>query len=131
MHEVFASFSFIFGTWPWAWVAVVFLVSLLVGSFLNVVIHRLPVMLDKDWRGQGNALLADNVAREEEPGETLDLEAGAAGLAAQAHSGDRRPAPPYNLVVPRSACVNCGTMITAGQNIPVVSYLLLGGRCAN
>jgi leader peptidase (prepilin peptidase)/N-methyltransferase len=88
-------------------------------------------MLDRDWRDQANELLADNAAREEGPGETLELDAGAAGLAAQAHFGERTPTPPYNLVVPRSACVNCGTMITAGQNIPVLSYLLLRGRCAN
>jgi leader peptidase (prepilin peptidase)/N-methyltransferase len=81
-----------------------FLLALLIGSFLNVVIHRLPVMLDRQWRAQAE--------------ETLGAEPGP-------------PAERYNLVVPRSACPHCGAEIKAHENIPVVSYLLLGGRCAN
>jgi len=81
----------------------VFLLSLLIGSFLNVVIHRLPIMLDRQWKLQADELLG----KESAP-----------------------PAEPYNLVVPRSACPRCGAPIKSHQNIPVVSYLLLGGRCA-
>jgi leader peptidase (prepilin peptidase)/N-methyltransferase len=87
-----------------------FLLSLLIGSFLNVVIHRLPVMLDRQWRAQAQEMLTDGSA--------------AANPAA--------PEPvAYNLVTPRSACPHCNAPIRAHQNIPVVSYLLLGGKCAN
>jgi leader peptidase (prepilin peptidase)/N-methyltransferase len=80
---------------------VVFLFGLLVGSFLNVVIHRVPVMLERAWRRECLAL-----------------------------DGKEPPAEaPYNLVVPRSACPSCKAPIGALQNIPVVSWLLLGGRC--
>jgi leader peptidase (prepilin peptidase)/N-methyltransferase len=89
---------------------------LLVGSFLNVVIHRLPVMLDRQWRAQAEEALAPDGAAQRPDA--------AAGSAA---AGQR----PYNLVVPRSACPHCGTEIKAHQNIPVLSYLLLGGKCAH
>ena len=77
--------------------------GLMVGSFLNVVIHRLPKMLANEWEAQCAAL------REDTPAEQ----------------------PKYNLVLPRSACPSCGTMISAWQNIPVASWLALRGRCAN
>ena len=77
-------------------------VGLCVGSFLNVVIHRLPKMLERGWEAQCAELRGEAPA----------------------------PAPAYNLVVPRSACPSCGTPITALQNIPVVSWIALGGRCA-
>jgi len=76
--------------------------GLCVGSFLNVVIHRLPKMLDRGWREQCAELR----------GEELKTE------------------PPYDLVRPRSQCPSCGHPITALENIPVVSYLFLRGRCA-
>ena len=78
------------------------LIGLCVGSFLNVVIHRLPKMLERGWQAQCAELRGDVVAVE----------------------------PAYNLVVPRSACPACGQPITALQNIPVVSWLALRGRCA-
>lgn len=82
---------------------IVFVFGLLVGSFLNVVIHRMPVMLERAWRR-----------------ECLSLD------------GAEPPAePPYNLVVPRSACPGCKAPIKAHQNIPVLSWLLLKGRCSN
>ena len=78
------------------------LVGLCIGSFLNVVIHRVPKMLERGWREQC-AELAGTVPAEE---------------------------PTYNLVVPRSRCPSCSRPIGALENIPVVSYLLLRGRCA-
>ncbi len=78
------------------------LIGLCVGSFLNVVIHRLPKMLERGWQAQCAELRGENPA----------------------------PGPVYNLMVPRSACPACGAPITALQNIPVVSWLMLGGRCA-
>ncbi|HET6725388.1 MAG TPA: A24 family peptidase [Gammaproteobacteria bacterium] len=74
------------------------LLGLLVGSFLNVVIYRLPVMLDRAWRRE---------AGEEPP---ADEE-------------------PFNLAVPRSRCRQCGHLIGAWENIPLISFALLKGRC--
>jgi leader peptidase (prepilin peptidase)/N-methyltransferase len=79
------------------------LLGLVVGSFLNVVILRLPVMLEQAWRRDCR--------------EFLELPQEAPGV-------------PFNLVVPRSRCPDCGHQITALENIPVVSYLMLGGRCS-
>ena len=79
------------------------LLGLMVGSFLNVVIHRVPIMLDREWRAQAEELAGREPAKSE----------------------------PYNLVVPRSACPSCQAPITALQNIPVVSWLALRGKCAN
>ncbi|MEE9101499.1 A24 family peptidase [Pseudomonas nitroreducens] len=80
------------------------LLGLLVGSFLNVVIHRLPRMMERDW--QREARLA------------LDLPEG-------------EPQPTYNLILPNSQCPHCGHEIKAWENIPVVSYLALGGKCSS
>jgi leader peptidase (prepilin peptidase) / N-methyltransferase len=77
-----------------------------------VVIHRVPIMLDREWSAQ-----AAEILREKQ---------GDVGL-----KPDPQQKPKYNLVVPRSACPKCGAMITAAQNIPVVSYLWLKGKCAN
>jgi leader peptidase (prepilin peptidase)/N-methyltransferase len=79
------------------------LLGLLVGSFLNVVIHRLPIMMNAQWRIQAR--------------EYLKLPA-------------EPPAPVYNLMLPRSACPQCGHRIGTAENIPVLSYLVLRGRCA-
>jgi len=83
-----------------------------VGSFLNVVIHRVPIMLDREWSAQ-----AAEILREKQ---------GDVGL-----KPDLQQKPKYNLVVPRSACPTCGAMITAAQNVPVLSYLWLKGKCAS
>ncbi len=90
---------------PTIFVAVVFAFALLIGSFLNVVIFRLPLMMEREWRSQAEELL-------QEPAENL-------------------PEGSFNLVVPRSRCPSCGALIKAWQNIPVLSYLLLGAQCAN
>lgn len=84
--------------------------GLIVGSFLNVVIHRLPIMMERQWRAQ---------CLEPQGGE-------AAGQPA----ATGKPAERYNLVVPRSACPACRAPIGALQNIPVLSFLVLRGRCA-
>lgn len=76
-------------------------IGLLIGSFLNVVIHRMPIMLERAWQAECA------YARGEEP----------------------LPQDKYNLIVPRSACPQCGHQISAAENVPVVSYLLLGGKC--
>ena len=95
-----------------AWfIGVCLVLGLVVGSFLNVVIHRLPIMMERQWREQ--------CAELDEP----DL---AATLPAAPPLKER-----FNLVVPRSACPTCKAPITALQNIPIVSYVFLRGRCAN
>lgn len=83
--------------------------GLAVGSFLNVVIYRLPLMLDREWRAQCAELASHD------PHATT----------VAATPGER-----FNLVVPRSACPSCKAPITALQNIPLVSWVLLRGRCA-
>ena len=93
----------------------VFILSLIVGSFLNVVIYRLPIMLERDWRAQAAELLPAAASAEA---------AGSAGSAA--HATPER----LTLSTPGSACPGCKTPIKAWQNIPVVSWLLLRGRCA-
>ena len=75
--------------------------GLLVGSFLNVVIHRLPKMMEREWQAQ----------------------------CAELNGQTDEPTLRYNLMVPRSACPHCGHAIGAAENIPVLSYLFLRGKC--
>lgn len=82
--------------------ALAMLLGCTVGSFLNVVCLRLPKMMDMEWRAQCCELLATPV----------------------------EPAEPFNLAFPPSRCPKCGHSIRAWENIPVVSYVLLRGRCA-
>jgi leader peptidase (prepilin peptidase)/N-methyltransferase len=84
------------------WLAVAGVLGLLVGSFLNVVIHRLPRILERDWQAQCAELRGETIAE----------------------------AAPYNLVVPRSACPACGHGIAWYENVPVLSYLFLRGKCS-
>ncbi len=78
--------------------------GLFIGSFLNVVIHRLPIMLDREWKSASREMLGLEESDEE--------------------------LPTYNLSVPRSACPKCGHQITWYENIPVLSYVFLGGKCS-
>ena len=86
-----------------AFVLLAGITGLLVGSFLNVVIWRLPKMLERDWREQAHDILGL-------PGET--------------------PLPTYNLLLPHSQCPHCGHRIRAWENIPLLSYVFLRGRCS-
>ena len=86
---------------PAAFVSVSLFLGLIVGSFLNVVIHRLPKMMERGWQQQCAELRGESLPEQS----------------------------PYNLMVPRSACPNCKHAISAWENIPVVSYLVLGGKC--
>jgi leader peptidase (prepilin peptidase)/N-methyltransferase len=87
---------------PALFAAAVTLLSLAIGSFLNVVIHRMPKMIERQWR----------IEVAESSGQTVS------------------PEPRYNLMVPRSQCPACAHAITAMENVPVISYLLLRGKCA-
>jgi leader peptidase (prepilin peptidase)/N-methyltransferase len=81
------------------------LLGVIAGSFLNVVVHRLPKMMEREWRSQC--------------AEMLDSE------------GKPEQQPAYNLVVPRSRCPECDHQITALENVPVLSYVALRGRCSD
>jgi len=87
---------------PPVFVTVAALVGLAIGSFLNVVIHRLPKMMEREWQAE-----------------------------CAAARGEALPATPrYDLATPRSSCPACGHRITALENVPVLSYLWLRGKCA-
>ncbi len=88
---------------PWLYFSLVFLFSLMIGSFLNVVIHRLPIMLEREWQAEYLGYFNPETQPQQE---------------------ER-----YNLMVPRSACPHCGHAITAMENIPLLSWLWLKGRC--
>lgn len=98
------SFDYLIGS-PILFSAVVGLIGLLVGSFLNVVIYRLPVMMQLSWRKDCQDYL---------------------GLASEPQTDE-----PFNLVLPLSRCPGCNTPIKPYQNIPVISYIFLRGKCAN
>jgi leader peptidase (prepilin peptidase) / N-methyltransferase len=93
--------------------AVCGLVGLVVGSFLNVVIHRLPKMLERDWDGQAADLLEEKTLVE---------------VAKKLRVGNAQR---YNLMTPASNCPHCGHKIRAYENMPIVSYVFLRGRCAS
>lgn len=87
-------------------ISVVGIFSLLIGSFLNAAIYRIPVMLKREWDAECQAHInADN------PDYIAETKA------------------PFNLFLPRSICPTCGHQISALENIPVISYLMLGGKC--
>jgi leader peptidase (prepilin peptidase)/N-methyltransferase len=94
---------------PVLYLSLIFIFGLLVGSFLNVIIYRLPVMLKRQWKTDCMSFLAQE--NEPVPGSTT------------------RNDQPFNLVVPRSRCPHCGHLITALENVPVLSFLFLRGRC--
>ncbi|NBQ69416.1 MAG: prepilin peptidase [Nitrosomonadaceae bacterium] len=78
------------------------ILGLMIGSFLNVVIYRLPEMMKRDWLQQCAELQGEAV----------------------------QALPEFNLLTPRSTCIHCGHKITAWENIPIISYLFLRGRCS-
>ncbi len=91
-------------TSPMVWVAVVFIYALLIGSFLNVVILRLPARMEFDWRVQASEVLDQSPPEQSRPG---------------------------SLVVSRSACPKCHQKLRWFHNIPLISYLALKGKCAH
>lgn len=88
---------------PWLFISIVAVFSLVVGSFLNVLIYRLPIMMEREWQAEFKAYFQPSQAQ---------------GTATT-----------FNLAVPRSACPSCNTPIAAYDNIPLLSWLALKGRC--
>lgn len=110
---------------PFLFFGVVGLMSLFVGSFLNVVIHRLPIMMERDWR----AGLAELDA-ERDVTSVGSLAVGSDGTITDGGEGNEGGSERYNLAVPRSRCPKCDAPISALQNVPVISWLMLRGKCA-
>jgi leader peptidase (prepilin peptidase) / N-methyltransferase len=102
-NAIIATMIELMSSQPPMFIAAAVLFGLVVGSFLNVVIHRLPKIMERDWRAQCTELNGKQPTAQQ---------------------------PTYNLITPRSACPVCGHQITALENIPIVSYIFLGGKCA-
>ncbi len=101
MFDFLMPFSNILRTEPTFFVIFSVIFGLMVGSFLNVVIHRLPKMMEREWHNNCLELQGKDVPEQ----------------------------PKYTIVTPRSACPKCGHNIGAMENIPILSYLILGGKC--
>ncbi len=95
---------FQFEQYPALYLGTLFIFGALIGSFLNVVIYRLPIMMQREWRNDCLEFLEQPTEAEEER---------------------------FNLSVPRSRCGSCGHKITALENVPIISYLILGGKCGS
>ncbi len=107
--------------YPAVFYSLVFFVSLMVGSFLNVVIYRLPIMMERSWQQEYESYFSDGASGGENEGATIS-----------ASADDKPPltTDTFNLVKPDSTCPSCGHKIRAWENIPVISYLFLKGKCA-
>ena len=88
----------------------IFMLSLMVGSFLNVVIYRFPIMLKREWKSDCIGFLSDDGLK----------------IIDEAEKNDET----FNLSVPRSRCPSCGHQITVLENIPIISWLFLRGKCS-
>ncbi|MEI8625700.1 A24 family peptidase [Pseudoalteromonas sp. B137] len=99
----------------WFYLTTVGLVSLCVGSFLNVVIYRLPLMMQREWQSECRILLEDELENKTVSNATDNIENGK----------------PFNLIKPNSTCPKCKTAIKPWQNIPIISWLALKGKCAS
>ncbi len=93
---------------PWFFMTTVFLVSLAIGSFLNVVIYRIPKMMQNQWQSECRLLLADELNSSDSNEENKT----------------------FNLITPSSSCPKCNAKIKPWHNIPVLGWIILGGKCA-
>ncbi|MBN3572721.1 prepilin peptidase [Vibrio neptunius] len=93
----------LFNYYPWLFPTLATLFGLIIGSFLNVVIHRLPKMMEREWRQECSESFPEY--------------------------GIQPPQGTYNLSIPRSTCPNCDTQIRNIDNIPLLSWLVLRGKC--
>jgi len=110
MHNFFLDIITVMQNQLWFYLLTIGLVSLCVGSFLNVVIYRIPEMMKREWHSECRILLADELKPTEQAKSKAEV---------------------FNLIKPNSTCPKCKTAIKPWQNIPVISWLLLKGRCAS
>ena len=97
--------------YPAVFYSLVFFVSLMVGSFLNVVIYRLPIMMERSWQQEYQSYFSEGEPTPHDKNSSASEEV-------------------FNLVKPDSTCPSCGHKIRAWENVPVISYLFLKGKCA-
>jgi leader peptidase (prepilin peptidase)/N-methyltransferase len=114
---MYDNFTLIQAHYPWAAPVIAFVFGSAIGSFLNVVVYRLPIMLSRDWQQQALEVLD----------ETTDQQA----LVQQLRNAVPVHSDPFNLVVPNSRCPLCNAAIKPWHNIPILGYLLVGGKCAS
>lgn len=112
MQNFFLDITTVIQNELWFYLTTIGLVSLCVGSFLNVVIYRLPLMMQREWQGECRLLLESELkSNKADESESLNST--------------------FNLVKPNSTCPKCKTAIKAWQNIPIISWLFLKGKCAS
>ncbi len=102
--------------YPFLVSGIAFTVGAVLGSFLNVVAHRLPKMMQREWHGQAITII-----------EELD---GDASLSQRLRQSLDKNSQPFNLATPSSSCPNCGALIQPWHNIPILSWFMLRGRCS-
>ncbi len=110
MENLFLDITTAMQSQQWFYLTTVGLISLCVGSFLNVVIYRLPLMMQREWQSECRLLLEDELTAK--PTQASNSES-------------------FNLVKPNSTCPKCKTAIKPWQNIPIISWIVLKGKCAN
>ncbi len=116
----------LFATTPWLLFSAVTILGLLVGSFLNVVAYRLPIMLQREWRA--NAVFFLNQDQINDTSQNTP-QASPSTIETNDTITPSETDSPFNLMWPGSHCPQCAQKINAWQNIPVISFLLLKGRC--
>lgn len=116
MQNFFLDITTVIQNELWFYLTTIGLVSLCVGSFLNVVIYRLPLMMQREWQGECRLLLESELnSNKKNTNEPLNSDLNST----------------FNLVKPNSTCPKCKTAIKAWQNIPIISWLFLKGKCAS
>ncbi|AZG71801.1 prepilin peptidase [Shewanella livingstonensis] len=120
MTEFISTFIATMTQYPGVFVAISFIFAVTIGSFLNVVIHRLPVMMKREWQSECNFYL-----NEYHPDIVEQI-----GNERLNKPIDAFPAK-YNIVVPGSACPKCKANIKPWHNLPILGWLMLKGKCAD
>jgi len=109
----------------WFYLTTIGLISLCIGSFLNVVIYRLPLMMQREWQSECRILLDDELKKN-----NSNSDSSKPGNS-KPDSSNPNINEPFNLVKPNSTCPKCKTAIKPWQNIPIISWLMLKGKCAS
>ncbi|MDO6568304.1 A24 family peptidase [Alteromonas sp. 1_MG-2023] len=113
--------------YPWLFYLFVFVISLMVGSFLNVVIHRLPIMMENSWKQEYASYFDDTGS--DSGSETGNDSAHTTNQNSESVD-NQHTQETFNLAKPDSTCPCCGHKIRAWENIPIISYLFLRGKCS-